>query len=365
MSKVFGKNKSGKITICRAKPENRGRYGCTHSEHYEFTEEELSTGIIQKLNEEFLSKQFQQPSLSRNQLPEQYKNKYSNTVVSEYIEKEELIKDSLKLSQNFDPKTFEFIRNFYSRIEENLMEPELLRKENDEQIQRSIQNIHGFLVSEDPSAKRIRRFLGPIDLKNFSEILVLQVGSMTSRMAWSGRRGKSSIRRAVLTSLNNDMDKNRYTASVTFFGGRCCYCNTPLQKGPPPEKQASGEHLTPISPGKNGVVGSTKFGNMALSCISCNKERGNKSLKNFIQTTSRIPKEEKALVLARIRNFRNFALYSDYSKEYSDKVEKVIDEISEFEQRFRNPDGSFTKNIRDEIRKKIKLAVYDLQTEHF
>lgn len=364
MSKIFGRNKSGKVTICRAKPENRGRYNCTHTEHFSFTKEELSEGIIQKMNKGHVDKAETQ-TLRKNKISKQRSGEVYSNANDNYITKEELLKSSMALSKNFDTETFNFIKDFYSSIEDDLIELKHLRSKNSERIVESIENINNFLNSDNEEAERLRNFLGNIDLKNFSEILVLQVTSMTSAIKWSGRRGKSSIRRSVLTALNNDMNKNRYVASVTFFGGRCCYCNIPLQKGPPPERQASGEHLTPISPTENNVLGSTRFGNMALSCISCNKDRGNKTLENFIQTTNRIPKDEKPQVLARINNFRRFALYSDYDKKYSDKIERSIDEISKYAQEFRNPDGSFNRDIREEVRKKIKVAVYDLQVDDF
>lgn len=212
----------------------------------------------------------------------------------------------------------------------------------------------------------MREFLGKdVNLRDLSEILVLQVGSMTATSKWS--HGKSSVRRAILTALNNDMTKERYVASVLFFGGRCCYCNNVLRKGPPPEKQASGEHITPISPSKKGEsVGSTRYGNMALACVACNKERANKDLLKFIQETKRIKKDEKINVLARIQNFRNFALYEDYSDSYCKKIEKTIQEVSEFEKSFRNPDGTFNEtDVRQKVREKIKIAVFDLKQDHF
>lgn len=33
----YGRNADGSVSVCRAKPGNEGRYGCTHSEHVNMT----------------------------------------------------------------------------------------------------------------------------------------------------------------------------------------------------------------------------------------------------------------------------------------------------------------------------------------
>lgn len=370
MSKRFGKNPNGKVTICRAKPENLGKYNCTHVEHFDVTEKELKEGILHKLNENYFEKENENFSLNKNSIPIQKIDEYSNTINGDYISKEDLQQGAKNLSKNFDKEAFNFIREFYSSIGDDLISfnRKSSRRIADEKITNAISNIQNFLESDNTTAIKMRKFLGKdVNLKDLSEILVLQVGSMTASVSWSGRSGKSSVRRSILTSLNNDMTKERYVASVLFFGGRCCYCNTVLRKGPPPNKQASGEHITPISPAKDGdPIGSTRYGNMALACVACNKERANKELVSFVQSTSRIKKEDKVNVLARIQNFRNFALYEDYNKGYNKKIEEKIKSVSKYEKSFRNPDGSFTEfGIREKIREKIKIAVYDLKEDHF
>lgn len=192
-----------------------------------------------------------------------------------------------------------------------------------------------FLKSDDPDAIKCREFLGDdVSMNTFSAIIVSSVGSMMRKQKLRQQKN-SNMRRLLLTRLHNDMTKQRYIASVLFFGGRCCYCNSPMSKSEGNPKQATGEHLTPIAPSNdNDPVGVTRFGNMALACKECNGDRGNTNLEEWVNKTNKISDDNKEACLARIKAFRKYALYEEYSpretalvKEYEEKVVNYVKSI--------------------------------------
>lgn len=128
MSKTFGRNPNGTLSVCRAKPENIGKYNCNHSEHFNFTEQELREGALNKKVEEFFNKK--RVSLNKNSIPDQQEGLYSNTINGEYITKEELQSGAKSVSENFDRDTFNFLREFYSSVGENLISTNNLKNRN-------------------------------------------------------------------------------------------------------------------------------------------------------------------------------------------------------------------------------------------
>lgn len=447
MSKTFGKRPDGTIEICRAKPENRGRGTCTHGDHLELTDEQLSDSFLQKFNEKVLEEQFEKMGTLRANLsntddakrrkpfegnalkpfgenlvgettelqslqeklellkkqlsrqvpgskrsantqrrinalkkkvenekayeklngarpqqkgrrapiPRNTPNHIQPTPESEPMSRAELVAASAEIASQISRTDWQFLKDFQEGWKKKANEAERRRLGD---ISKTFEN---YLENdESESAQKMREFLGDeIDYKDFSEIVTGQVRAMTARDKWNYRA--RSVSRMVLTAVDNDMNNQRYIASVAFFGGRCCYCNVPLQKRPPPERQASGEHLTPISGGE--ILGGTRFGNMALACIRCNGARGNKELVEFVRTSPTIEDSQRGAVLGRIEAFRNFALYEEHSKEKTDKIRRTVERLnSEINQaRRKNPDGELTREQSSFYKNKVNAAIAALQ----
>lgn len=133
--------------------------------------------------------------------------------------------------------------------------------------------IEDYLRSNSPDAAKLRAFLGKdADLHEMANLITSNVHAMTARVEYDG---KNSVRRCLLSRTSNDMNKKRYIASVLFFGGRCCYCGRPLNKGVKGVRKndltATGEHIDPMN---GNPPGETKYGNMALCCNKCNGDKG-------------------------------------------------------------------------------------------
>lgn len=357
--RIFGRNSDGTVgSICRAKPENRGKGNCKHQDHIELTLDDLRDGMIEKINAKMKHQDLLPNGLSKNssELPEVTADKIQAQKNGFYISKQELDAAANESAKTFTQSDWKFIKEFSDKYDE-------LSVDDREEFDRVINNLETFLSSDSTTSRKIRDFLGDeIDLKEFSTLVVQGSGAMTKSVRW-GRGGRNSVKRVFFTNIHNDMTKERYVASVLFFGGRCCYCNAAMSKHG--KNRATGEHITPISPEKSDdISGGTRFGNMALACNGCNRQRGNKELVSWIQKTNRIPRTEKGKALGRIRAFREYALYEDYSDADSAKINEAVDEVNKEIAKRKNPDGSFKdQESVDEIKVLIKTKIYDLKLE--
>lgn len=363
-SVTFGVGRDGTLGPCRAKPENQGKGNCPHEKHVEITQEHVQMGVVEKYNEEILAKTH--GKISSEKIDE-YPKKVTPNMIQTHprariLTKKEIEKGAVEVAEKIKKRDWKIIKEFYSKYDRLMTDAERLKIFEG----KPEENMIDYLKSEDPTALKLREFLGEgVDLKEFSEIIVQQGGAMTAVKYWDAK-GRNSIKRCLMSSYNNDMTKERYIASVLFFGGRCCYCNKPLRKDPPPGRQASGEHITPVNPSEKGEPpGSTRYGNMALACKRCNSERGNTELKEWIAKTKLIKPENKEKALGRIQAFREFALYSEYTKEESERINKTVESINEFaiEGKKKAETIEEKKALTTEVNNRIRLAVFNLQHE--
>jgi hypothetical protein len=315
-SKTFGVGQYGILSFCKAKPENRGTGNCPHGEHIELDDEQLASGYVRKHNEAAVLANLDKDDVDMAMLA---KKKKPAKQIHFTHSPEELESASDEVAQEFLSRDFDALARFSKSYE-----TVLAHQVADEAMSAS-ERLASFLQSENELAVELRTYLGEdADLQSISTMLVDEVGAMTTSFSWHANR-KVSLARAVLSRLHNDMDKQNYVSTVLFFRGRCCYCDKPLSKEPKHQYQPSGEHLTPILPDdEKDVVGSTRYGNMALACTKCNKERGNRELSTWINSTNCIRKVNKADVLGRIKAFRKFADYRDYSLEESTRIRASI-----------------------------------------
>jgi len=263
------------------------------------------------------------------------------------------------LTEAFPEEHWELLNSFYDHFSDLVAQEKLFHHTTRQAILR----VQEYLESEDPAAKNVRAFLGPeVATEDFSAILVAEVKSMTKALRFEND-GKNSLQRVVMTNVANDMNRRRYVASVLFFGGRCCYCNCVLHKKPGPT-QATGEHITPISPEEEGApMGATRYGNMALACAACNQSRGNKELNSWMEGTDTVPPEEKPRALKRIAAFRRFALYEDYQPKQVEKLQAALAELKAKQVRYPRNHGKYLPKHFEILDSAIKVAVYDLQQE--
>jgi len=359
---TFGVGKDGTLGPCKAKPENQGRGNCPHEKHIEMSKEHVDLGVVDRYNEEVLSKiHGSVVTDSTNDYPTKVTpNMIQTHPRARILTKKEIESGAVNVAEKIKKRDWKIIKEFYSKYDRLMTDEERLKAFEG----KPEESMEEYLKSDDPTATKLREFLGKgVNLKEFSEIIVQQGGAMTAVKFWDARN-RNSVKRCLLSAYNNDMTKERYIASVLFFGGRCCYCNKPLRKNPPPGRQASGEHITPINPeNKDSSPGSTRYGNMALACKRCNTERSNQDLNEWITKTKLIKPENKEKALGRIQAFREFALYSEYSKEETTKINNAVKEISDFvaveKPKAITPEqkGILTK----EVNNRIKIAVFELQ----
>lgn len=366
-TKIYGVAADGTYQICRAKPENRGRYNCHHEEHEEVENTPEMMKTINLYNEKILEETYGEAGyLEKSQKSSTPSEVTANHIGAindgNYLTKEEIVNASNKVAESFSDNDWSFFKKFYEKYEEEVLDDEIHKR-----FDKAENNLQDILNDDkDEDMQKLREFLGEdIDTKELSQILVRRVGAMTSSKIWTNRsrRARVSLRRSIMNSFDNDMTKDRYISSVLFFGGRCCYCNCILRKNPP--RQASGEHLTPVSPEKpEDPLGSTRYGNMALACTNCNGERGNKELLSWLQSTKRIPENEKPNVLGRIRAFRKFALYKEYNDREKQLIESKVKEMEDYRASFQiQKDNAYTYEDGGKIIDKLKLTIFDLQQE--
>lgn len=358
--KVYGKKPDGTLNICRAKPEFRGKGTCKHEDHVEI-EAHHATDLVKRYNEKILEENFSKfgtDNKNNNKMPSDVsEDNIQSHEGGQSLSKKELVEGANKIAENFNEQDWKVIQDFYKNYHKRLSDNDLKKS-----YKNAVDNISEYLQSDDEDAENLRKFLGDeIDTDELSNIIVHEVGAMTKSEQW--RFGKKvSVKRVLFSSLDNDMTRERYIASVMFFGGRCCYCNKVLRKNPPPESQASGEHLTPISPeNSEDTHGGTRYGNMVLACVKCNRDRGNKELVQWMQNTKCIPEKNKKQSLGRIQAFRKFALYQEYSREEQDRILNAAKDISEYMNTMRDKSGVLEDGSGVKIKERIKIVLYDLK----
>jgi len=358
---VYGTNSDGTLSICRSKPENYGRGRCFHSDHNEYTLAEVRDGVVEKHNENILNAEFQKGAEKAfNALPDVDLGKISNTDDGKPLTREELTSQAHYVADVISAEDFKFFQDFMKDYNRALTSSQRRAK-----FQDNVDNIHDILTQDSENSKKLREFLGDeVNLRDLSEIMIQEIGAMTSSIRFN--RTFSSSRRVLLSTFDNDMSKQKYIASILFFGGRCCYCNQVLHKGPPSERgvsrQATGEHITPVNP-ESGPVGSTRFGNMALACKSCNGKRGNAELTEWLadEKNTSFSKEHSVKVLGRIEAFRRFAFYEEYSEEKTKEINEQADRLHKIIQSKRIKSGEIDKKGVDDIKRSFKEILYDLK----
>lgn len=358
--RIYGTKPDGTLSVCRARPEYRGKGTCKHGEHIEL-ERTGAEAFVNKYNERALEEHYQkiveenQKFAQDTKMPEGVSaDRIQSHSGGRVLSREELTRGAKKVAENFKKTDWDFITEFHRKYEKVV-------GKNDPFTDAS-KNISEYLRSDDDTALKLREFLGDeVNLEELSDIIVYQVKAMTFAEKWA--KGKRpSMKRVIFSTLNNDMTRTRYVNSVLFFGGRCCYCNKVLRKNPPPGHQASGEHLTPLSPeDPNAIHGGTRYGNMALACVSCNRDRKNTDLVEWIHKTRLIKRDDKPFVLGRIQAFREYALYEEYTREENDRIAEKVEELQNFVNSCRKDDGQYIDNANELINERLKVALYDLR----
>jgi hypothetical protein len=351
----FGKHADGTLSSCRAKPENRGKGNCHHVEHLELPLELLKTGYLQKYNQNVIEESYRAAGITDIPLIISRKHKAIEPPPVADFSIEELHAASDAVAEKILDQDFKMIQDFYKLYEREMNDEELIYS-----LDGNLQDVADYIDSEDPTAVKLRAYIGAeVDTDDLTEILYKGVGAMTNAYEWSAN-GRNSVLRSILSTLRNDMRKENYVSSVLFFKGRCCYCDRPLSKSGGPATTPSGEHITPVKPEKDDeIIGGTRYGNMALACKKCNGDRGNKELVSWINSTRVIKREEKVKALGRIKAFREFANYSDYTREESDGIRAAADRIQVEVEKLRDETGKLPRGQGNEIRKLIADVVVE------
>lgn len=372
---VYGRRSDGCVERCRAKPDNRGRGRCPHGEHVALTDAQA-----QEINQECLSGVVPgfhggagnganggaaggdadgvgagesanngagdgarvvgaRPGAGRvggvrvprpGGVPKPSPGMFHNSHASRPLTAKELSEQSARVSAALDEETWGSIRGLWERVNLAIADGDEEKAADSRALwERAGEKARGLFLAEldadTEDGRRLRAYLGDdVKTSDVADILAFNIGQMTAPVPVKSRDTKLS--RHALTAFDNDMNKSRYVMSVLAFGGRCCYCNRPLHRGEPADGQATAEHITPVNPrGGSTVRGATRYGNMALACVACNRARGNQELEEWVLVTGRIPnREEKARCLARIREFRAFAGYEEYTAEQTKRLNREI-----------------------------------------
>ena len=351
---VYGKRSDGCVERCRAKPENRGRGRCPHVGHVALTDAQARA-----MNQERLSEAVPgfhvgagesanngagdgvcvvgaRPGAGRvggvrvtrpGGVPKPSPGVFHNSRASHPLTAKELSEQAGRVAASLDEETWGSIRGLWERVNLAIADGDEAAAADSRALwERAGEKARGLFLAEldadTEDGRRLRAYLGDdVKTSDVADILAFNIGQMTAPVPVKSRDTKLS--RNALTAFDNDMNKSRYVMSVLAFGGRCCYCNRPLHRGEPADGQATAEPVNPR--GGSTVRGATRYGNMALACVACNRARGNQKLEEWVLVTGRIPdREEKARCLARIREFRAYAGYEEYTAEQTKRLNREI-----------------------------------------
>ena len=255
---------------------------------------------------------------------------FQNSRASHPLTAKELSEQAGRVAASLDEETWGSIRGLWERVNLAIADGDEEKAADSRALwERAGEKARVLFLAEldadTEDGRRLRAYLGDdVKTSDVADILAFNIGQMTAPVPVKSKDTKLS--RHALTAFDNDMNKSRYVLSVLAFGGRCCYCNRPLHRGEPADGQATAEHITPVNPrGGSTVRGATRYGNMALACVACNRARGNQGLEEWVLVTGRIPdREEKARCLARIREFRAYAGYEEYTAEQTKRLNREI-----------------------------------------
>lgn len=355
---VYGRRQDGCVERCRAKPENRGRGRCPHAGHVVLTDAQARAVNQGRLSEAVPG--FQRgvavnasangggdgarvvgvrPSAGQvggvhiprpGGVPKPSPGVFQNSHVSRPLTAKELSEQAGRVAGALNEETWASIRGLWERVNLAIADGDEEKAADSRALwEHAGEKARGLFLAEldadTEDGRRLRAYLGDdVKTSDVADILAFNIGQMTAPVPVKSKDTKLS--RHALTAFDNDMNKSRYVMSVLAFGGRCCYCNRPLHRGEPADGQATAEHITPVNPrGGSTVRGATRYGNMALACVACNRARGNQELEEWVLVTGRIPdREEKVRCLARIREFRAYAGYEEYTAEQTKRLNREI-----------------------------------------
>ena len=367
---VWHINSDGNPGYCKAK---KGICPFGGPENHFNTKSEALEGYEQ------IQKERVEQSFSKNSIPDNSDGKIRSKGSGVALDKQEFNEIVSEVSDSVSDSDWDYIMETADQL--IAVAGEGLDQEEDHRsrLERMINNVYSHLSGNNLRSQKLREFLGPeVDLRELSDILIREVGGMTKMEKFA--YGKSaSAARFLLTNVANDMNKQRYFASVLYFGGRCCYCNRVLRKkpalGPFSENDpwAEGEHINPISPDKETgvevIYGETRFGNMALACSTCNREKRNLPLKVWLEKTQRLSKTQKMACAKRIESFQKYALYRPNNpkilEEAIDRVRASLDSAERIAPRkYSDKDyyriRSEINNIYSETREKLNRNLLNL-----
>lgn len=384
---TYGVNeKDGTLSICRAKPENRGLGRCHHVSHDTFKNIENISAYVKKYNETKMEEHyglmnsatkpannhlFSNNSNNPNNtvqcsefIPQLNENKFQTHIHGKSLTREEFDASTEGISHAWNEKDWKKIKEISQKLSHMSILPAGLPDEEFFAARhRATHNIEQYLHGNSKYSVAVREYLGhDVDLHVFADILVNEVHAMTKSKKYNPRNPRpQSFSRIVGSTVGNDMTKERYIASILFFGGRCCYCNKVMNRAVGKD-QATGEHITPMNPKKGNICGGTRFGNMALACSECNQDRGSKDLHTWVRMTKKIPEENKKACIERIETFRKFALYTEYTAEQSDMIQNAVENFRNEKESWRKDDTSrkFTLEERNKIAEDLKILIFDL-----
>jgi len=186
---------------------------------------------------------------------------------------------------------------------------------------------------------------------------------MTNKHFWSSNN--PSVNRAILSQLAYDMDVEKYTRSVLFFKGCCCYCGRQLDRNSDKSWEIpTGEHLTPVTPRESHEpFGATRYGNMVLACSSCNSARQSIPIGEWLASTNRVPENVKAHSLAKIYEFRELARYEEFNDEEQGLIRGAINRVSMRVNDIRDQRGAIVSGHGDEIRALVNQELQWLSSQ--
>lgn len=366
--KTFGFRDDGTLSVCYAAPAPGERSHCNHIDHIEISEAQLRKGMLTEHNLETDAENLKR--LGRKKYLESVSRKRAAKIKRRMDQEkrkskggshapEELEREAQAILYEEDGAAYATIFRFLESFNATIPFTGKALKDTER-----LELLVTFMRSNNPRALKLREFLGEnIDLQKLAELLVYPVGSMTNKHFWSSNN--PSVNRAILSQLAYDMDVEKYTRSVLFFKGCCCYCGRQLDRNSDKSWEIpTGEHLTPVTPRESHEpFGATRYGNMVLACSSCNSARQSIPIGEWLASTNRVHESVKAHSLAKIYEFRELARYEEFNDEEQGLIRGAIDRVSLRVNDIRDQRGAIVSGHGDEIRALVNQELQWLSSQ--
>lgn len=219
--------------------------------------------------------------------------------------------------------------------------------------------IYDFLRSKNKHSRIATQNLDDsIDLETLSFMLIRSNRKFINRGVQSASTKKNKIAQTIMFYYRNNFFRKDYINTVFFFGGKCCYCQNPLNPIRNDAYGASIDHANPtINTHTSEISGGYRYGNLLICCRKCNSNKRSLTVEewlNHLEPT--ISPKTCHDSLERIAAFQKAVNYQDFTKPELTIVQNHVNDLDEHH-------TEFSRSYLKEEAKKLEILTKDVQSQ--